>query len=149
MARALLVHSPQVLDSFIEKFVLCGSCRNPETFIVPSKGQVALAALLGRRWLTALRAGQAALHFVRKRDALRPQEQVDGLYPEGRAAPQAQGAFVGASSARSRRNQAKQEAAAAAGGSKKKGGKTKKATGGDVEEVDDDNTVRASLFVSL
>merc|ERR1711991_887148 len=34
-----------VLDLFIEKFVLCGSCRNPETFMVPSKGQVKLRCI--------------------------------------------------------------------------------------------------------
>ncbi len=27
----------EVLDLFIEKFVLCGSCRNPETIVTPSK----------------------------------------------------------------------------------------------------------------
>jgi len=35
----------EVLDTFIEKFVLCGSCRNPETFITPSKGQVKLRCI--------------------------------------------------------------------------------------------------------
>lgn len=35
----------EVLDVFIEKFVLCGSCRNPETFITPSKGQVKLRCI--------------------------------------------------------------------------------------------------------
>jgi len=34
-----------VLDVFIDKFVLCGSCRNPETFIVPSKGIVKLRCI--------------------------------------------------------------------------------------------------------
>ena len=34
-----------VLDLFIDKFVLCASCRNPETFIVPSKGIVKLRCI--------------------------------------------------------------------------------------------------------
>src|SRR5437016_5698698 len=34
-----------VLDLFIDKFVLCGSCRNPETIVVPSKGQVKLRCI--------------------------------------------------------------------------------------------------------
>ncbi len=34
-----------VLDAFIEKFVLCGSCRNPETIVVPSKGLVKLRCI--------------------------------------------------------------------------------------------------------
>jgi translation initiation factor 5 len=34
-----------VLDIFIDKFVLCGSCRNPETIVAPSKGQVKLRCI--------------------------------------------------------------------------------------------------------
>lgn len=33
------------LDLFIDKFVLCGSCKNPETLIVPSKGGVSLRCI--------------------------------------------------------------------------------------------------------
>jgi len=100
----------EVLDTFIDKFVLCGSCRNPETFIVPSKGQVKLRCIsCGNE--TLCDAKNKLTDFILK----------DAQRRKLKAKQEAAGA-------------------AGAGGKKKGGKSKKTGAAGEADEGEDDNT---------